>query len=82
MMRTPRKYEPIWNKLKAHGYCKIAAPVQDHYSIWRMVQKEKIQDLAHKAEVEIAGKTSKLRHSSKGTILEIWLDVTTSLLHL
>ena len=77
-----RKYEPIWNKLKDKGYCKLAAPEYDHYSIWRMVQKEKIMDLAHKAEVEIANKTSKLRHKSEGTILHIWLDITTSPLHL
>lgn len=77
-----RKYEPIWNKLKASGYCKLAAPEYDHYSIWRMVQKEKIMDLAHKAECEVEGKQAKLRHSSKGTILEIWLDVSVSLLHL
>lgn len=81
-MRTPRKYEPIWNKLKATGYCKLAAPEYDHYSIWRMVQKEKIQDLAYKAQIEIEGKTAKLRHSSEGTILEIWLDTSTHLLHL
>ena len=77
-----RKYEPIWNKLKDKGYCKLAAPEYDHYSIWRMVQKEKIMDLGFKAETEVDNRTAKLRHRSSGTILEIWLDIAVSPLHL
>lgn len=42
---TMRKYQPLWNKLKADGIVTIAAPVANHDTIIAMVKKERNKDL-------------------------------------
>lgn len=48
----PRKYEPIWNKIKEVGKCKIEAHPAFHARIIKAVTKEKLNDITFKVENE------------------------------
>ena len=43
-----RKYQPIWEQLKAKGAVTLVAPVDSHQTIVNMVTKEKLKDVAWK----------------------------------
>jgi hypothetical protein len=43
-----RKYQPIWEQLKANSFAVIVAPVASHQTIVNMVTKEKLKDIAWK----------------------------------
>jgi len=40
----PRKYSPIWLKIKTEGYCKVKCPREDTVTIIQGVKKEKVKD--------------------------------------
>lgn len=46
--RKPRAYEPIWNKLKSTGTCKVWVPKPHVARVKKAVIKEKWMDDAHK----------------------------------
>lgn len=64
-----RKYEPIWNQLKATGRCEIVAPAQFHPRIKKLVIKEKYKDCTYKLECEMANVVKELSISSTGNRL-------------
>jgi hypothetical protein len=43
-----RKYQPIWEQLKAKGEVTLVAPIESHQTIVNMVTKEKLKDIAWK----------------------------------
>ena len=50
MSEPLRKYAPIWETIKANGWCEISAHPAYHRRILKAVRKEKTQDLAYKME--------------------------------
>lgn len=48
-VRTPRQYEPVWEKLKALGTATLRVSPAFSATVKKAVQKEKHQDLAWKA---------------------------------
>jgi len=40
----PRKYSPIWLKIKTSGFCKVHCPREDTITVVQGVKKEKVKD--------------------------------------
>lgn len=61
-----RKYEPIWEKIKRDGFCKIAAPKPLHARIIKAVVKEKYNDTAFKFLAAESWRWNRLTHTING----------------
>jgi hypothetical protein len=55
-----RTYQPIWNKIKSEGYCKVECSPHLVSRVRRAVFKEKDQDLIFKAQCSKKGIKCKL----------------------
>jgi len=55
-----RKYEQIWNTLKRHGKCTIAARREYHHTIIKAVIKEKYNDDVFKLDNSENSKRARL----------------------
>lgn len=62
-----RKYEAIWQQLKQHGTCTVAANPKLHKRIKKAVTKEKYNDVSYKVQWDLSG--------TEQPTLEIALDV-------
>jgi len=73
-----RKYTRIWNALKRDGTVAITAPPPYHYTIIRMVSKEKNQDYAWKLMYQEANPVSsmpRLEYEVDGPMITFKLKV-------
>lgn len=55
-----RKYEPIWNDIKKHGFARVKAAPKYHKTIIKAVKKEKYYDQVWKFNTSEKGNTYKL----------------------
>lgn len=65
-MGTTRKYQPIWEKIKAEGKCELAAPIPYHPRIKKAVLKEKDNDLGFKVLLGEKFKRARLEIETQG----------------
>jgi hypothetical protein len=70
-----RKYQPIWEKIKEKGCCKIAAPKELHRRTIRGVIKEKDEDIGFKILSAEKWSWNKLSYTKKGN------EITFTLTH-
>ncbi len=56
-----RKYQPIWEQLKATGLCTVATPPTLQRRVRKAVYKEKDKDTAYKVEWDIKGGQPEIR---------------------
>lgn len=65
-MGTPRKYQPIWDKLKATGKCELAVPMPYHPRVKKAVLKEKDNDIGFKLLLGEQCKKARLEIETQG----------------
>jgi len=71
-----RKYEPLWNLIKAKSTATIEAPVDLHARIIQAVKKEKSMDKGYKLLTLESGTKFVLRHKITGTRITFYLQGT------
>lgn len=69
MAKKKRLYEPIWEKIRDTGECKIAAPPAAHKRIIKAVVKEKGIDLAFKVLSAEKWRWNKLEYQINGSLI-------------
>ena len=69
-----RKYQPIWNKIKAEGSVRVMAPPKHHALIIRMISKEKHADKAYHLQLAEKKQHTKLVYHRNLNSLEVRLE--------
>ena len=68
-----RKYQDIWEALKATGTCSIAAPRPLHARILKAVVKEKYNDLGYKVLLAETSQKATVTHVRNGSTIRFIL---------
>ena len=74
--RTPRMYEPIWEKLKAERKVTLAVPEKLQPRVIKAIQKEKYNDIAYKIELSEEDKEAELSFESHQSRVIVILTIT------
>lgn len=69
-----RKYQPIWNKLKAEGSIQVTSPYSSHRTIVQALKKESALDAAFRFKCVEEGKYYFIRTYSAGDVLYLELQ--------
>ena len=77
MLVTLRKYQPVWEKVKADGRCDIAVHRVYHKRVKKAVIKEKDMDLAYKLHCSELSPpvVAVLRAQSVGSVIKFSLEI-------
>ena len=57
----PRKYQPLWERIKITGTAKVVASPNIHTRIMKAVQKEKLNDINYKLVLDLEVKKAILK---------------------
>lgn len=68
-----RKYTPIWNELKAHGHCTIAAHIKLHPRIIKAISCEKNRDVGYKLILSARNRKLILGHVVDGSRIRFFV---------
>jgi hypothetical protein len=71
-----RKYQPIWNQLKAENKVSVRVPRPLHPRLIKAVIKEKYNDIEYKFMLGERGKTAKLSYYVQGVVITFQLKQT------
>lgn len=73
-----RKYQPVWEQIKANGICELSAHRLHHPRIVKAVTKEKDMDILYKLEnLELSPPIVAIMHSSrKGSVITFTITLT------
>ena len=77
-----RKYQPLWNALKASKLVAIEAEIELHARILNAVSKEKCKDLGWKVLCSESGLYYKIAYQIEGSKITFTLVATSSIRNL
>ena len=70
-----RKYQAIWEQLKAEGYIQLESPRPSHRTIMRALRKESVNDSMFRFHcVEVRRQSYQVGYNSVGDLLFIRLE--------
>ena len=70
-----RKYQAIWEQLKAEGYLQLESPRASHKTIMRALRKESVNDSMFRFNaVEVKHQSYQVGYNSVGDLLFIRLE--------